>query len=131
MHCTSHSDEVIKGTSKDGKIQYFDNGKEAARQIGCTSVLIYNTLNKNHWNKHAKGWALEWVKIADLPAGTTSKVSKTSLRNARFKIEFEDGRQPVEADYDEVLRITGLTRYTLRSRIIRGNFIKGIKITAI
>lgn len=129
--CSSHVDEVIKGTGRDGEIKYFNNGKDAAKQIGCTSVLVYNVLNKMHWAKRAKGWKLEWVKIADLPPGTVNKTSRSKFRNAKFKIEFTDGRPPVETDYEGALRVTGLTASALKARASRYYFIKGIKVTII
>ena len=55
----SHADEVLKAT-REGATRYFTNGREAARILGCSHVLVYNAIQGKFVNK-AKGWKLEWI----------------------------------------------------------------------
>ena len=57
---SSHDNQVIKAT-KDGKTQYFYNGKQAAAVLRCSSPLIYRVVNKTDYAKTAKGWSLEYI----------------------------------------------------------------------
>ena len=41
---TTHKNEFVKATSANGEVKFFKNGMEAAREIGCSHVLIYNAL---------------------------------------------------------------------------------------
>lgn len=58
----NHDREIIKAT-KDDEVQFFKNGYEAARFIGCSHVLVYNCLNGRLSAKRAKGWTLEWIDV--------------------------------------------------------------------
>ena len=62
---TSHKDEVIKA-KKDDKTMFFVTGRMAAEYIGCSRVLVYNTLNPLHWSKRARGWHLEWMPVSQI-----------------------------------------------------------------
>ena len=40
----SHKNEFVKATSANGEVKFFKNGMEAAREFGCSHVLIYKAL---------------------------------------------------------------------------------------
>ena len=62
--CVNHQNECIKAV-KGGEVQYFKNGRTAAKAIGCSFPLIYQVLNPDHFAKTAKGWHLEWVPFSE------------------------------------------------------------------
>lgn len=52
----------------DGKteVRFYKSGIAAARDIGCSSVLVYRAANPDDFAKHACGWKLEWVSCESL-----------------------------------------------------------------
>lgn len=52
----------------DGKteVKFFKNGTTAAREIGCSTVLVYRAANPHDFAKRACGWKLEWVPFIDV-----------------------------------------------------------------
>lgn len=63
--CIKHPGEVIRG-EKDGVVKFWSNGMQAANDISCSHVLVYNVLNKRLSAVLAKGWTLRWVRIEDV-----------------------------------------------------------------
>ena len=59
-----HSGEIIKA-ERNGEIRYYKSGLQAAADIGCSHVLIYNSINKRQSARRARGWELTWVPISD------------------------------------------------------------------
>lgn len=62
---TQHSDQIIMAT-KDGQVQYFKNGKNAAQKLGCSHVLVYNVIAQRGSARKAKGWILRWIDLSDI-----------------------------------------------------------------
>ena len=60
-----HDGQIIKATKGD-EVRYFRNGREAARVIGVSHVLIYNCLNKRQSARRARKWSLEYIDITDV-----------------------------------------------------------------
>ena len=66
-NATDRRDYVIKCTDlKTGEVDYFINGKVAAKALKCSHVLVYRVLNKTDYAKTAKGHLLEWVDLKEL-----------------------------------------------------------------
>lgn len=63
-HCTSHSNEFIKGT-KGGDVIYFINQADAANQLGCSKPAITKALDGT--TKRVKGWTLTYVPRTENP----------------------------------------------------------------
>lgn len=62
-----HEGQVIRGENKlTGEIKYWKTGTQACKDIGCSHVLVYNTLNPSYPLNHAKGWSLQWITILDV-----------------------------------------------------------------
>ena len=78
---SSHRGEVLKG-EKDGETRYWENGPTAARDIGCTSVLVYNATNKKQSARRAYGWELAWIKRDDVPKGAIIQAKRKRSRRA-------------------------------------------------
>lgn len=58
---TNHADELIKATNiSTGEVRYFKNGREAAKGLSCSHVLIYNAI-QGRITTTAKGWKVCWV----------------------------------------------------------------------
>ena len=66
-NATDRRDYVIKCTNlKTGEVDYFINGKVAAKVLKCSHVLVYRVLNKTDYAKTAKGHLLEWVDLKEI-----------------------------------------------------------------
>lgn len=68
---TNHQDQVLRAEREvDGKteVRIYQSGTAAARDIGCSSVLVYRAANPDDFPKRACGWKLEWVAFADTTA---------------------------------------------------------------
>lgn len=42
-------------------MQFFKNGRDAARAIGCSHVLVYRVASGDDYPCSANGWKLQWV----------------------------------------------------------------------
>lgn len=51
----------------DGEVEVklYKTGTAAARDIGCSHVLVYRAANPSDFPKRACGWKLEWVPLAE------------------------------------------------------------------
>jgi len=54
----SRSGQLVKAVSPAGKELVFKNGRDCARFLGCSHVLVYNCLNGRLSAKRARGWTL-------------------------------------------------------------------------
>lgn len=62
---TSHRNEFLRAENVGtGEVRYFKNGRNAARELGCSHVLIYNVI-AGKFSNTAKGWRLSWVSRDD------------------------------------------------------------------
>ena len=54
----------------DGKVEvkFYKSGIAAARDIGCSHVLVYRAANPDDFAKSAHGWKFEWVPFIDATA---------------------------------------------------------------
>lgn len=58
---TSHKHEFLRAENiETGEVKYFKNGRMAAKELGCSHVLIYNVIAGKFANS-AKGWKVCWV----------------------------------------------------------------------
>lgn len=58
---TKRDRQAIKA-EKDGKVRYFATGTECAEALGCSTVLVYNAINRRGCARRAKGWTLSWTE---------------------------------------------------------------------
>lgn len=62
-NCNRHNGEVLRATNATtGEVLYFKNGRQCAKALNCSTVLIYNVLNPSHFAKTAKGWKLTYIE---------------------------------------------------------------------
>ena len=52
----------------DGKVEvkFYKSGIAAARDIGCSHVLVYRAANPEDFPKSACGWKFEWVPFIEV-----------------------------------------------------------------
>ena len=65
---TNHQDQVLRAEREvDGKVEvkFYKSGIAAAKDLGCSHVLIYRAANPDDFAKRAHGWKLEWVSFAN------------------------------------------------------------------
>ena len=92
---TSHKNEFVKATNgQTNEVRFFKNGMEAAREIGCSHVIVYKALNNQGAEKG--NWKLEYI-------------SKDDPQCDEFKKEFEDRMRKlreslVEYAHDQMLK---------------------------
>lgn len=60
----NHAGQIIKA-ERDGETRYYKTGIEAAADLGCSHVLIYNSINQRQSARRAKGWELSWVPMSE------------------------------------------------------------------
>ena len=60
----NHAGQIIKA-ERDGETRYYKTGIEAAADLGCSHVLIYNAINKKQSARRARGWELSWVPMSE------------------------------------------------------------------
>ena len=50
------------------EVKLYKNGRAAARDLGCSHVLVYRAANPNDFPKRACGWKLQWVPFSSTAA---------------------------------------------------------------
>lgn len=66
---TSHQGQMLRAEREvDGEteVRFYKSGIAAARDIGCSSVLVYRAANPDDFAKRACGWKFEWVSCESL-----------------------------------------------------------------
>lgn len=66
----THQGQIIRAwkwneTTLETDVKYFSNGTQAAKELGCSHVLVYYVLNPDHFARTARGWKLKWVDISE------------------------------------------------------------------
>lgn len=107
---TSHRNEILKGTCND-VVMYFKNGIEAAKYIGCSHVLVYNSISNKFVSK-AKNWKLEWISrdsdeckdfIKQIEEQKLNKKAAASELKKQKKIEYRNYIKKMKDEYKQQL----------------------------
>lgn len=63
----NHAGKILEGikTGQDNEVQYFKNGAEAARFLGCSKQLVSQAV-KCQKGYSARGWVFKWVELKDM-----------------------------------------------------------------
>ena len=62
--CTSRKDQFLRAEKKVNGVlvvKFFKNGRDAAKAIGCSHVLVYRAAIGDDYPTSARGWKLQWV----------------------------------------------------------------------
>lgn len=107
---TGHKDEFLRAENLEtGEVRIFKNGMIAAREIGCSHVLIYNTISGKHTNS-AKGWVLKWIprdseEATALMNQMAYEKMKKDLLKAQKKEEERQARKELKRKQREIAKL--------------------------
>ena len=100
---TNHADELIKATNlATGEVRYFKNGRDAAKGLSCSHVLIYNAI-QGKITTTAKGWKVCWVS-RDADEGARKFTEELEAKKQQKLREMMEAKLKVRMDKLELKR---------------------------
>ncbi len=100
-----HANEFVKGTYiKTGEIQFFVNGMDVARELGCSHPYAYKVLNKQATS--ACGWKLEYIPRDDPQCVKFKKDYDDAIKFLKdFKIKHDQKAKQIRKQFTNEMRL--------------------------
>ena len=123
---TSHRDEFLKAVNVEtSEVRFFKNGIQAAKELGCSHVLVYNAIS-GQITTTAKGWKLSWVprdaeEAQDFKNELDLKEMQKELLRTKKRIDAREARRALREEakrmQKEVKRLQSLALKRERQEI--------------